>query len=85
MIPRIGTYDGREVPNPLEIQITNGEADLTQVIQDILGLTKLNYNACKYADGSPVTLRFADDVGDILTAGPIDRDSAPPLPFKFYI
>ena len=85
MIPRIGTYDGREVPNPLEIHITNGEAALTQVMQDILGLTKLNYNACKHSDGSPVTLRFADDVGNILTAGPAETTEAPPLPFKFYI
>lgn len=85
MIPRIATYDGREVPNPLEVDITNGEANLKQVMEDILGLTKLNYNACKHSDGSPVTLRFADDVGDLLTAIPLDEVSQPPLPFKFYI
>ena len=34
----------------------------------ILGLTKLNYNACIYGDGEPVTLRFSDTIGDILTA-----------------
>lgn len=85
MIPRIGTYDGREVPNPLEVTITQGQADLSQVMKDILSLTKLNYNTCKHSDGRPVTLRFADDVGDILTAGPIQEDAEPPLPFKFYI
>ena len=37
---------------------------------DVLGLTKLNYNACIYGDGVPVTLRFADSVGEILTAAP---------------
>ena len=31
-----------------------------------------------------VTLRFADSVGEILTAGPTDSDQ-PPLPFKHYI
>jgi hypothetical protein len=56
---------------------------------DFLGfarrLTKLNYNnACIFADGEPVTLEFADRVGEILTAGPIGTDT-PPLPFKFYI
>lgn len=37
---------------------------------DVLNLTKLNFNACIYGDGLPVTLRFADAVGEILTAGP---------------
>lgn len=83
-IPRLQTYPGREVPNPLTIEIVNGEADIMQVMRDVLALTKLNYNACIYADGQPVTLRFADAVGEILTAGPITHN-LPPLPFRYYI
>ena len=82
-VPDLQTYPGREAPNPLSIGITRGDADLTQVMQDVLGLTKLNFNACIYGDGTPVTLRFADDVGEILTAAPIA--DLPPLPFKHYI
>jgi hypothetical protein len=52
--------------------------------RDVLALTELNYNACIFADGEPVTLKFADRVGEILTAGPIGTDT-PPLPFQFYI
>ena len=37
----------------------------------------------KDQDGQPVTLVFADAIGEILTAGPIE--GVPPLPFKFYI
>jgi hypothetical protein len=48
-----------------------------------MALTKLNYNACKFGGGSPVTLRFADAVGEILTAGPLESDA--PLSFKYYI
>ena len=33
-------------------------------------LTKLNYNACIYCDGTPLTLKFADLIREILTAGP---------------
>lgn len=65
-VPDLQTYPGREAPNPLSIEVTKGDADLTQVMQDVLGLTKLNFNACIYGDGTPVTLRFADDVGEIL-------------------
>ena len=83
-IPRLQTYPGREVPNPLSIEICHGEADLKQVMTDILGLTKVNFNRCDFADGEPVTLRFADRVGEILTATPMAHE-LPPLPFKHYI
>jgi hypothetical protein len=39
--PRLGTYDGAEVPAPLRIDIEYGKAELKQVAKDILGLTKL--------------------------------------------
>jgi len=82
-IPRLGTYPGKEVPNPLLIDICRGDADMQVVLGDILGLTKLNYNACLFGDGLPVTLRFADRVGEILTAGPTQKGV--PLPFRYYI
>ena len=83
-IPRLQTYPGREVPNPLSLEISQGEAEIEQVLRDVLALTKLNYNACIYADGEPVTLRFADAVGEILTAAP-RLEELPPLPFRYYI
>jgi hypothetical protein len=82
-IPRLRTYPGREVPNPLTIEIRQGSAEIEQVMKDVMSLTKLNFNGAEYCDGLPVTLRFADLVGEILTAGPL-TDHAP-LPFKFYI
>jgi hypothetical protein len=82
-IPRLGTYPGKEVPGPLLVEICRGEADMETVLNDILSLTKLNYNACIFSDGRPVTLAFADAVGEILTAGPLDDIS--PLPFLYYI
>jgi hypothetical protein len=81
--PRLNTYPGREVPNPLTVDIVNGEADLRQVLVDLMSLTKLNFNNAGFSDGLPVTLRFADLTGEILTAGP--TDVAAPLPFRFYI
>lgn len=83
-IPRLQTYPGWEVPTPLEIEISRGDAQIQQVLKDVLGLTKLNYNSCIYGDGMPVTLRFANAVGEILTAVPSEMDYKP-LPFRFYI
>lgn len=82
-VPRLRTYVGREVPRPLRIDVARGECAIETVLSDVLALTKLNYNACIFADGSPVTLRFADAVGEILTAGPVASEN--PLPFKHYI
>ena len=83
-IPYLGTYPGRETPNPLRIDLLRGDADLLTVMADVMALTKLNFNACIYGDGLPVTLRFASAVGEILTAGPTPENQ-PPLPFKHYI
>jgi hypothetical protein len=86
-IGEIGTYPGREVPKPLSIEIVAGEARLDTVMKDLLMLTKLNFNSCVYADGDPVTLRFADAVGEIITAVPehYSMSSGAPMPFKHYI
>ena len=64
------TYDGWEIPVPLRIDIQHGDASIEQVAQDILGLTKLNYNACKIGDSRPVTVGFSDKVGEILVSNP---------------
>jgi hypothetical protein len=83
-IPRLRTYPGFETPKPIVVEINRGEADLLTAMRDVLGLTKINYNACDYSSGLPVTLKFADRVGEILTASPKGME-APPMPFRFYI
>jgi hypothetical protein len=82
-VPRLDTYMGPETPNPVLVRILNGDCDLSTVLQDILGLTKINFNSCLHNDRLPVTIRFADAVGDVLISAPMD--SEPKLPFKFYI
>lgn len=82
-IPRFKTQIGLETPNPIDIQITRGDANIEVVCKDILSLSKLNYNSCIYGDGLPVTLKFANSIGEILTAG--KNLDAGVLPFKFYI
>lgn len=67
-IPRLNSSSSLEVPNPLRVRIARGNPDIVKVLKDIMALTKLNYNACIYGDGKPVTLRFSDTIGSILTA-----------------
>ena len=80
------TYIGPETPNPLLITITRTTGTLPaieNVLADIMGLTKINYNACNFSDGLPVTVRFADKVGDVLVMGA--AQGAERQPFKYYI
>jgi len=81
--PRIATYDGWETPVPLRIDVQHGDAPIERVAQDILGLTKLNYNACRLGDAQPVTVGFSDAVGEILISNPTVSHRKPN--FKFYI
>jgi hypothetical protein len=79
----LGTYPGRETPNPLRVEIvrdSSGGGNIELVLRDILVLTKMN---CIYADGVPVTLRFADAIGDVLVAA--KDKSVLSLPFRHYI
>lgn len=82
-IPRIQTQLGLETPNPISVEIVRGKKDIESVCKDILALTKLNYNACIFADGFPVTLRFAESIGEVLTAGRNIKSEV--LPFKHYV
>lgn len=83
-VPRLQTFPGgKEVPRPLSVHVCRGDHDIHTVLSDVLRLTKLNYNCCRFSDGMPVTLKFADAVGEILTSGPVGGEV--PLPFKHYI
>ena len=85
-VPRIDTYMGPETPNPIFVTVlrsTDDPPSIETVLQDIMNLTKINYNAANYNDALPVTIRFADKVGDVLVMG--SAQDAERQPFKFYI
>ena len=86
-MPQLDTYIGPETPNPLHITILRSKSrkkpELMSVLEDIMGLTKINYNSCNFNDGLPVTVRFAQMVGDVLTMGSAKGQEK--QPFKFYV
>ena len=51
------------------------------VLSPVQGLTKINYN--NFNDGLPVTVRFANMVGEILVMG--SAKGAEKQPFKYYV
>lgn len=85
-VPQLDTYIGPETPNPLHITVLrskDAQPKIVDVLKDIMGLTKINYNSCNFNDGLPVTVRFARMVGDVLTMGSAKGEEK--QPFKFYV
>jgi hypothetical protein len=82
-IPIYETYPGIHIPKPIEISIYEGETTLKNVAQEILALTKLNFNNCNYYDSLPITVRFAQKVGEIIQY--MDDSSSPPNRYFYYM
>jgi hypothetical protein len=85
-VPQLDTYIGPETPNPLFITVLRSKNELPKirkVLTDIMMLTKINYNTCNFNDGLPVTVRFANMVGEVLTLG--SAKGTDRQPFKYYV
>ncbi len=69
-IPRIRTYPGNSIPQPIML-VHKGDSEIKEIAEEILGLTKLNWNTTSFSTYLPITLGFSREVGKILSeAGP---------------
>jgi hypothetical protein len=82
-VPYLRCFPGKRIPRPLEIVEHHGDSPPTTVCQEVLALTKLNWNNCAFGSGVPITIRFARDVGKILTEVP--SHIQPQTKYKFYM
>jgi hypothetical protein len=76
------TYPGPHVPVPLEL-VCAGAEDVEEVADDLLCLTKMNWNSARSAAGLPITLSFARKVGGIIAELPPGVPSHPS--FRYYM
>lgn len=81
-MPELGTYPGPHIPVPIELTPV-GNLDMHQAAQDLLALTKLNWNNANPCATFPITLSFARQVGSIMAEVP---DGQTPHPaYRFYM
>lgn len=67
------TYPGLYVPRPLGFRCDRTAGTPSSLAQEILALTKMNWNNTQFDGGEPITLRCARQVGQILKyLGPND-------------
>jgi len=81
-VPFLQRYPGMRVPRPLEIIEHHGSASMSQIAQEIVALTKLDWNTTMFAGKEPITTAFAHDVAEILRELP---DEAMKPSYRFYM
>lgn len=64
-MPELGTYPGPHVPQPFEVRMQSDGSKI-DAAQDVLNLTRMNWNTADIRGKWPVTLSFARRVGGIL-------------------
>ncbi len=81
-MPELGTYPGPHVPQPFEVRRL-GDGDHISAAQDVLNLTRMNWNTADIRGKWPVTLSFARRVGGILDEY---GDAGPPVTsFRYFV
>jgi hypothetical protein len=69
-VPIFRTYPGARVPQPMEVLEHDGDTAANQLLTEILGLSKFNWNTADFSCEEPMSLAFARRVGEIFAEMP---------------
>lgn len=83
-VPYYATYPGMYVPRALKFQIASGDTSSRRLAEEILALTKLNWNNTQFDGGEPITMRVARQVGKVLKYVPTQGGVVLPR-YSFYM
>ena len=82
-VPFFQTYPGKYIPQPLEIQSYQSESSPNQICEEILALTKMNWNNTQFDRKYPITIECARNVGKIIKY--LKPNEAPQANYRFYM
>lgn len=77
------TYPGLYVPQPLRITTEHSEGSPAKIAEEILALSKMNWNNTQFDGKYPITLHCARQVGSILKY--LDEAERPPISYSYYM
>ena len=77
------TYPGLYVPQPLRISTEHADTSPSTICEEILALSKMNWNNTQFDGKFPITIHCARQVGDILKY--VDEHERPPTSYSFYM
>jgi hypothetical protein len=82
-IPFLKLYPGMRIPTPLLVVHEGGSGAVRDIVEEMLALTRMNWNSADFATAEPITLKFSRQIGLILSELPkgieVERH------FKFYM
>ena len=81
-VPFLRCYSGFRIPQPLEITENWGSLTFRECAEDVLRLTKLNWNTSAFGIHDPITLAFSRRVGDILR---LAGSREPAVQYRYYM
>ena len=82
-VPYYGTYPGMRVPNPLLLcPHQQTDRSITQIAEEILALTKVNWNSTQFDQKLPAPIRASREVGRVLKYVP--QGDVVRSDFRFY-
>lgn len=77
------TYPGMYVPRPLKFRCESVEKTPRELAQEILALTKMNWNNTQFDRSEPITIRAARQVGKILKY--VEKNDRLEFHYRFYM
>jgi len=82
-VPYFRTYPGLYVPQPIMLRPYRHESTLTDLGQETLALTKMNWNSTQFDGALPITVRASRAVGRVLKHVSAGAQEAPE--YRFYM
>ncbi len=82
-VPYFETYTGKYIPSPIEIRFYEHDESPDLMCDEILALTKMNWNNTQFDRKFPITLECARNVGEILKY--LDPSEPMQLKYCFYM
>lgn len=79
----LGGYPHGHVPSPIQVADHVGDTSRTDLLREVLTLTKMNWNSANMFGLMPITLRFSRLVGDILREVP--EHETPQAKYLYYM
>ncbi|RYE58731.1 MAG: hypothetical protein EOP48_02905 [Sphingobacteriales bacterium] len=82
-VPYFETYAGMYIPAPLEVKLYHYDESPNVICDEILALTKMNWNNTQFDRKYPITIECARKVGEILKY--LDEGDQMELKYSFYM
>ncbi len=77
------TYTGMYIPQPLEVRILESDESPHVICNEILSLTKMNWNNTQFDGKFPITIACARKVGQIMKY--LKKEDRPQISYSYYM